>query len=244
MTRLKDAVDQILEAQKRTKKPLAIIVAGHNGSGKSTMWRKVLSDKLRIPLLKADRMMLSILPEPDSSGALVEWAQQLRDTDLGWMQVAQAGVTAFAVQAMQAQVPFALETVFSHWVVQEDGTILSKLDTIRDLQKAGYFVILIFVGLRDAGLSVLRVQGRVSEHGHDVPRDRLKTRFPRTQLAISEAIKIADASILTDNSRDEKQAFTVCRVQVGSKAVFDIRQDAGSVPAVISEWLNKVSPVA
>ncbi len=244
MTRLKDAVDQILEAQKRTKKPLAIIVAGHNGSGKSTMWRKVLSDKLRIPLLNADRMMLSILPEPDSSGALVEWAQQLRDTDLGWMQVAQAGVTAFAVQAMQAQVPFALETVFSHWVVQEDGTILSKLDTIRDLQKAGYFVILIFVGLRDAGLSVLRVQGRVSEHGHDVPRDRLKTRFPRTQLAISEAIKIADASILTDNSRDEKQAFTVCRVQVGSKAVFDIRQDAGSVPAVISEWLNKVSPVA
>ena len=244
MTRLKDAVDQILEAQKRTSKPLAIIVAGHNGSGKSTMWRKILADKLRIPLLNADRMMLSILPEPDSSGALVDWAQQFRDTDLGWMQVAQAGVTAFAVQAMQAQVPFALETVFSHWVVQEDGTILSKLDTIRDLQKAGYFVILIFVGLRDAGLSVLRVQGRVSEHGHDVPRDRLKTRFPRTQLAISEAIKIADASILTDTSRDEKQAFTVCRVQVGSKAVFDIRHDAGSVPAVISEWLHKVSPLA
>lgn len=80
MTRLRDAVDQILAAQKRTKKPLAIIMAGHNGSGKSTMWRKSLSNQLRIPLLNADRMMLSILPEPDGSGALIDWAQELRDT--------------------------------------------------------------------------------------------------------------------------------------------------------------------
>lgn len=148
MTRLKDAVDQILEAQKRTEKPLATIVAGHNGSGKSTMWRKSLSGHLQIPLLNADRMMLSILPEPDGSGALIEWAQTLRDADLGWMQVAQAGVKAFAAHAMQAKVPFAVETVFSHWDVQEDGTVLSKLDMISDLQKAGYFVLLFFVGPR------------------------------------------------------------------------------------------------
>lgn len=63
MTGLADAVEQILNAQKRTKKPLAIILAGHNGSGKSTMWRKSLSGQLQIPLLNADRMMLSILPE-------------------------------------------------------------------------------------------------------------------------------------------------------------------------------------
>lgn len=60
------------------------------------MWRKLLSSRLRIPLLNADRMMLSILPQHDSSGALVGWAREFRDLDEGWMQVAQAGVRAFA----------------------------------------------------------------------------------------------------------------------------------------------------
>jgi len=242
VTGLKNAVEQVLAAQKRTQKPLAIILAGHNGSGKSTMWRKSLSNQLRIPLLNADRMVLSILPEPDSSGALIDWAQELRDTDLGWMQVAQSGVTAFAAQAMRARVPFAMETVFSHWKVHEDGTVESKLDLIRDLQDAGYFVLLFFVGLANVDLSILRVMTRVAEHGHDVAQDKLIERFPRTQRAIRAAAAIADATIFTDNSRSEKQAFTVCRVQLGEDAIFDLRNAGESVPRVIREWLEKVSP--
>jgi predicted ABC-type ATPase len=242
VTGLRDAVEQVLAAQKRTRKPLAIILAGHNGSGKSTLWRKSLSSQLRIPLLNADRMMLSILPEPDSSGALVDWAQDLRDTDLGWMQVAQSGVKAFAAHAMRAKVPFAMETVFSHWKVLEDGAIESKLDLIHDLQKAGYFVLLLFVGLANKELSILRVATRVAEHGHGVPQEKLVARFPRTQQAIREAAKIADATLFTDNSRSEKQAFTVCRVQLGEEAVFDMRTAGDTVPPVILEWLEKVSP--
>lgn len=242
MTKLREAVEQVLAAQKQTKKPLAIILAGHNGSGKSTMWRKSLSTQLRIPLLNADRMMLSILPEPDSSGALVDWAQELRDTDLGWMQVAQSGVKAFAAHAMRAKVPFAMETVFSHWNVREDGTVESKLDLIRDLQKADYFVLLFFVGLTNVDLSILRVMTRVAEHGHGVPPAKLVDRFPRTQQAIREAAKIADATIFTDNSRNEKQAFTVCRVQLGEESLFDLRTTGDTVPRVILAWLEKVSP--
>lgn len=243
MTRLSDAVEQILDAQKRTKKPLAIILAGHNGSGKSTMWRKSLSGQLQIPLLNADRMMLSILPEADSSGALVDWAQALRDTDLGWMQVAQSGVKAFAAHAMAAKVPFAMETVFSYWDGQEDGTVKSKIDLITDLQHAGYFVLLFFVGLANVGLSVLRVMSRVADNGHDVPQDKLIARFPRTQIAIREAARIADATIFTDNSRDEKRAFTVARVQLGEQEIFDLRAGERTVAPVILEWLQKVSPV-
>lgn len=243
MTQLSRAVEQILDAQKRTKKPLAIILAGHNGSGKSTMWRKSLSGQLQIPLLNADRMMLSILPEADSNGALVDWAQALRDTDLGWMQVAQSGVKAFAAHAMAAKVPFAMETVFSHWDVQEDGTAKSKIDLITDLQDAGYFVLLFFVGLANVDLSVLRVMSRVADNGHDVPQEKLIARFPRTQFAIREAAKVADATIFTDNSRDEKRAFTVCRVQLGEKAIFDLRLEERTIAPVILEWLDKVCPV-
>lgn len=242
MTKLKEAVEQVLDAQKRTKKPLAIILAGHNGSGKSTMWRRTLSNQLRIPLLNADRMMLSILPEPDSSGALINWAQDLRDNDLGWLQVAQSGVKAFAAHAMQAKVPFAMETVFSHWKVLENGTVESKLDLIQDLQNAGYFVLLFFVGLANVELSILRVMTRVAEHGHGVPMDKLVDRFPRTQQAIRQAAKVADATIFADNSRDEKLAFTVCRVQLEEECVFDLRTSGEKLPRAILEWLEKISP--
>jgi len=242
LTGLPEAVERILAAQQKTKKPLAIVLAGHNGSGKSTMWRKRLSGQLQIPLINADRMMLSILPEPGSDGALDEWAQLLRDTDESWMRVAQDGVQAFVGHAMRAKVPFAMETVFSYWEEQPDGTVLSKIDLIEDMQRAGYFVLLFFVGLTNAELSILRVQTRVAEHGHDVPMERLLTRFPKTQRAIAAASKVADAAIFTDNSRDLKRAFTVCRVQLGESELYDLRAGPASVPPAIAEWLEIVAP--
>lgn len=242
MTTAIEAIREVRKTQEKRKKPLAIILAGHNGSGKSTMWRRSLADELRIPLVNADRMMMSILPEPASDGALPVWAQTLRDTDEGWMRVAQQGVQAFVGHAMNAQVPFAMETVFSHWQVREDGTVESKIDLIRDLQKAGYFVFLIFVGLVNVELSIARVATRVSEHGHDVPEARLRDRFPRTQHAISQALQVADASLLADNSRTPSEAFTVCRVQIESRELFDLRASKVPPPGVISRWLSIVSP--
>lgn len=242
MRRLNNAIDQILHAQRITGKPLAIILAGHNGSGKSTMWRKVLSDRLQIPLINADRMMLSILPETGSDGALVPWAQSLRDTDQSWMKVAQDGVQAFVGHAMQSKVPFAMETVFSYWEELADGTVHSKLELIRDMQAAGYFVLLLFVGLTNVELSILRVQTRVAEHGHDVETERLIRRFPKTQRAIGAASKIADAAVFVDNSHEERLAFTVCRIQVGDECMYDLRQTGRTLPSAIAQWLDAVSP--
>lgn len=51
------AVGQIVSFQKESGKPLAIILAGHNGSGKSTMWYDHLAPQLQLPLINADRMM-------------------------------------------------------------------------------------------------------------------------------------------------------------------------------------------
>jgi predicted ABC-type ATPase len=117
------------------------------------------------------------------------------------------------------------------------------VDLLRDLQAAGYFVVLIFVGLVSAELSIRRVETRVLEHGHGVPEPRLRERFPRTQKAIAAAIKVADASLLVDNSRDRTHAFTVCRVEVAGRETFDLRTGNAPVPpAVITRWLNIVSP--
>lgn len=189
---LSATVDAVIERQVASGKPLAIVLAGHNGSGKSTLWYDHLADKLQVPLINADRMMLSILPE---SNPLPTWATVLRDKNKAWMGVAQKGVQSFVAQAMVQQVPFATETVFSYWEQREDGTFASKIDTIRELQAAGYFVLLIFVGLGDVGLSVGRVKTRKAKGGHDIPWKTLKDRFPRTRQAIAAALPVVDAAI-------------------------------------------------
>jgi predicted ABC-type ATPase len=208
------------------------------------MWRRLLADTLQLPLVNADRMMMSILPEPGEDGHLTEWARTLRDTDRSWMGVAQQGVQAFVGHAMLAKVPFAMETVFSYWEEQPDGSVASKIDLIRQMQGAGYFVLLFFVGLASPELSILRVGTRVSEGGHAVDESTLRRRFPKTQRAIAEAVKVADASIMTDNSRSKSQAFTVCRVQLGQAVLHDVRRSDNPPPGIIADWMRLVAPMA
>lgn len=207
MTTVAEAVDQVLAAQQASDKPLGIVVAGHNGSGNSTMWYEQLAPAIRIPLINADRMMMSILPEP-----------------------------------MAAGVPFAMETVFSDWRPQPNGTVASKIDRILEMQEAGYFVLLLFVGLSDAELSIGRVMTRIAKGGHAVHIEKLETRFPRTRQAVRAALSVADAAILSDNSREPKHAFTLCRIQMGDVEVFDIRGEDEAVPTPISAWLDVVAP--
>lgn len=57
-------------------KPTAFVLAGLNGSGKSKLWYERLAPTLQIPMVNADRLTLSILPERDkASGEMPMWAQ-------------------------------------------------------------------------------------------------------------------------------------------------------------------------
>lgn len=207
-------------------------------------------------MVNADRLMLSILPEAyrlvhgdvTLAKPLPAWAQELRDTDQDWMQVAQKGVQAFVHLAMSAKLPFAFETVFSHWRPRGDGTYESKIDLIREFQHAGYFVVLIFVGLTTADLSILRVRTRRQQGGHDVPVERLRERFPRTQEAIRAASSVADMTIMFDNSRGFSKAFTLARAQDNRTVLYDCRdarfiQDPDLL-ASAEPWLVQVAPLA
>lgn len=61
----------------------------------------MLADVLQILLISADRMMLSILPAPDTTDHPVSWAAHLHDTDQGWMRAMRGGVQAFTSQAIE-----------------------------------------------------------------------------------------------------------------------------------------------
>lgn len=239
---LPDALEHLLAAHERSDKPMAAILAGHNGSGKSTLWYRHLSARLRLPLVNADRMMMALLPPVAEREHLPVWAAELRDRDTGWMQVAQRGVQDFIAQAVRQRVSFATETVFSHWQRRPDGSYASKLDLIHQLQDGGYFVVLIFVGLAKAQLSVSRVASRVAQGGHDVAESKLLDRFERTRRAVGAALQHVDAALLFDNSFGPDRAFTVARLQVGNQALYDLR-DTPPVAPQIAAWLNVVAPL-
>lgn len=228
-------------------RPPAIVLAGHNGSGKSTLWYDRLADSLQMPLINADRLTLSLLPPPGTDSHLRPWASRLRDEDVRWHRLAQEGVQLFMGLAMEQGMPFAFETVFSYLQREAGGTVRSKVDLIRALQEHGYFVVLLFVGLASAELSILRVATRKSQGGHDVPEEKLRARFPRTQQAVAMASRVADLTLMFDNSRDLASAFTLVRVQRKEEELYDCR-DAGfrqdpDLVTIAGLWLAHVAPL-
>jgi predicted ABC-type ATPase len=222
------------------------VLAGHNGSGKSTLWNERLSERLRIPLINADRLTASILPERHPvTQMLPDWAQAFRDRDERWQRLSQQGVRTFTTLVMEQKLPFAFETVFSHWERQSDGRLhCSKIDEIKNMQAAGYFVMLLFVGLVSPRLSFFRVQTRLKTGGHDVARSKIFSRFPRTQAAVGAASVIADMTLMFDNSREASKAFSLVRAQRKSIVLFDCRDPAFYVKRglarVAGVWLKKV----
>ncbi len=241
-----DALELIRAATRpHRKKPIAYVLAGHNGSGKSTLWNERLAPGVQVPLINADRLTLSILPERAADGHLVEWARRLRDEDERWQLLSQQGVREFTKLVMAHRMAFAFETVFSHWRQRADGTFDSKISLITELQEQGYAVVLLFVGLRSADLSIARVQTRIQTGGHSVPIHKLHERFPRTQQAVRAASHVADVTVMFDNSGTLQQSFSPALLRTPARVRYDIRRDpraSAEVRELASSWLSVVAP--
>ena len=88
---------------------------------------------------------------------------------------------------------FVFETVFS-------DPVGDKLAFLEEAASSGYTVVLLFIGLPDPGVSEERVSMRVSQGGHDVANEKLRSRFPRTLANLRTAIRELPHVIVFDNS--------------------------------------------
>jgi predicted ABC-type ATPase len=64
-----------------------------------------------------------------------------------------------------------------------------KVAFLKDAATAGYTVILCFIGISSPEVSEQRVAMRVSQGGHDVPTDKLETRYPRILANLRNALR-------------------------------------------------------
>lgn len=94
---------------------------------------------------------------------------------------------------------FSFETVFSHH---------SKLSIMRRASALGYKVYLYFVCTESPEINKFRVKEvRVKEGGHDVPEDKIESRYYRSLDLLYEAAQIADQVYFFDNSGRVFNAF-------------------------------------
>src|SRR3954471_5587840 len=141
-----------------------VVVGGPNGAGKTTFVETFL-DPLGIRTVNPDAIARALFPGSPEDAAY------------------EATRAAEAVRAdlLDRGVSFCMETVFS------DPTG-AKLAFIEEARRRGYVVILIFIGLESSALSAARVMQRTEQGGHDVPDEKIVSRFLRALANLGKAL--------------------------------------------------------
>jgi predicted ABC-type ATPase len=151
-------------------------MVGPNGAGKSTFVELVLAPlRPGVTVVNADVIAAARWPD-DPSGHAYDAARVAADT---------------RDALIAARLPFIAETLFSH---------ASKLELVARAQAAGYTVTL-HVLLVPERQSVQRVAHRVLAGGHDVPEEKIRSRYQRLWPLVADAITRADLAHVFDNSR-------------------------------------------
>ena len=198
-------------------KPALLVIAGPNGSGKTTVTVRLREEKWSdgVEYLNPDDVAQERFGgwnSPDAVLAAAQWTTERRETLL-----AQGRGIAF-------------ETVMS---------ALDKIDFMRRAKELGYFVRLFFIGTADPRINAARVAGRVMDGGHTVPIEKIISRYSRSMANLSAAISIADRVYLFDNSPDGVEAALCARTQDG-----ELRKVYRALPSWVQTAVGSLSPHA
>ncbi len=82
-------------------------------------------------------------------------------------------------------------------------TVLSterNLDLLRRAKEQGYFIRCIYVLTADVNINIHRVMRRFASGGHNVPVEKIKSRYTRALALIPELLEVCDICHIYDNS--------------------------------------------
>jgi predicted ABC-type ATPase len=181
-------------------RPVIVAIAGPNGAGKTTFFHSHLREA-GLRFINADDI-----------------ARELKITSYEAAELADA----LRRELVRQRDSFVFETVFS-------DPIGDKLAFLKNVSAAGYNVILCFIGISGPEISEERVGMRVSQGGHDVPSEKLVSRFPRTLANLHAAIQTLPIVLVFDNEDLAVPFRKVAEFQSG-ESVF--------LAALVPQWLR------
>ena len=183
-----------------------IVIAGPNGSGKSSI---IYSSGLSVDfntIINPDNYVRGLYLETSSIEELYK--------------LAMTSCEALRNCLLEQGKSFGFETVAS----RED-----KLQFVSKAKSLGYFIDFIFVTAGSPEKCCERIQERVKLGGHDVPREKVYSRYERTMAFLPKYLELADHASVWDNSGD----FPILVISK-SNGTFDVIKEAHSLP-----WVNK-----
>ena len=135
------------------KKPQVYIIAGPNGSGKTTFASKFLPKYADCPaFINADTIARGLSGFSPDAVALSAGRILLEQID----------------NYASRNVDFAFETTLSG---------INYLSRLKSLKEKGYAIHLFFLWIPDVRLSLARIASRVKRGGHDIPEKVVRRRF-------------------------------------------------------------------
>ncbi len=155
--------------------------------------------RLVLPFLRSHTLLLKFPDSLAKLDSLVVGGEQIsfpfRQVD---SYIASALSDFIRVSLIEERVSFTFETVMSD---------TSKIELLQRAKAAGYRVYVYYVATADADINVARVAYRASIGGHDVPADKIRSRYNRSLENLSEAILLSNRAYIFDNSQDGEPSF-------------------------------------
>lgn len=178
------------------KKPQVYIIAGPNGSGKTTFASEFLPNYAECPtFINADTIARGLSGFSPDAVALKAGRILLEQ------------IESYASR----KINFAFETTLSG---------MTYLARFKDLKKEGYAIHMFFLWIPDVKLSLARVANRVKMGGHDIDEKVVRRRFHK---GISNFFKhyrqVLDSWSLFDNSGNAP--YLIAEERAGELKIFD-----------------------
>jgi len=174
-------------------RPSLIVVAGPNGSGKTSLTVKVLQHQWLegCVYINPDNLARDVFGDWNSPQAVMK-AARLAQTQ--------------REECLARRESMAFESVFS---------APDKLDFLQSAKAAGYFIRLFFIGTDDPSINAARIARRVMEGGHDVPIHKIIARYAKSIANCAIAARFVDRLYVYDNSLNGRTPTLLFRASEG-----------------------------
>jgi len=159
-------------------RPTLCIVAGPNGSGKTSTTLRLLANEWT-----ADSLYIN--PDNIAQEQFGDW-----NSPEAILKAAQLA-TQQRYECLEQGRDFVFETVFSS---------AEKLQFVHKAKEAGFFIRFFYVCTADPEINIVRIARRYMDGGHEVPISKIISRYYKSLELAAQAIAIVDRAYIYDNS--------------------------------------------
>ena len=174
-------------------KPELIIIAGPNGSGKTSITQKFLHHEWAegTTYINPDQIAKDLFGDWNNSESVLKAATYCSD---------------LREQCLKRKESFVFETVFS---------AQDKIDFVIRAKQAGFFIRIFFISTSNPAINASRIAKRVMKGGHDVPITKIISRYNKSIQNCKIVAPIIDRLYVYDNSIDDVDARPLFRLSEG-----------------------------